>query len=151
MSQHSAHSYRSSRHHPAAKKQRLAGWAAIGVGALGYCILAIRQPAEWPTAVWAALALIAVPLLAGYAAGRASGMDSPPRSRFWKGFWAVGFAMFWYTAISLMYLRTRVAFGGRSEDIFLVGFFVSAVYAVIAGVFGGIGASKLAWMKRVKA
>src|SRR5213078_2802683 len=123
---------------------RFAGWAAFGICLLGYSILSCQQPADWPMALWVLFAFILLPLLAGYASGRTQGAEPAGRSHFWTAARPTAFAMFWYTAFNLMYLRTRVSSGGRSEDIFLVGFFVSAVYGTIAGLVGGLAASNVA-------
>ena len=65
------------------------------------------------------------------------------RTRFWAGFRAGSLAMFGYTAISLMVLRTHIGSGADSVSIFVVGLFVSTVYALIAGIIAGIAGAKL--------
>ena len=126
----------------ARKRGKLAVWAGFGVAGLGYLILSIRQPADWPAMIWGSIAFGVVPVLAGLVAGLLS-VASPSKARFSAGMKSTSLAMLAYTAISLMVLRFRVASGADSTQIFLVGCFVTMTYSLCAGLVAGFAAARL--------
>jgi hypothetical protein len=127
----------------AKKKGKLGVWAGFGIGVMGYLILSIRQPPDWPQTLWALLAFGVVPILAGLTTGRISRAAGNARSRFWAGLKSGFISMFLYSGISLIVLRTRIASGADSMQILTVGLFVTFVYAILAGCVAGAASSKL--------
>ncbi len=128
-----------------AKRARLSGWGGFGIGGLGYLFLSLQQPVAWTMPLWCGLAFLAIPAIAGYAMGRWQGQGQSPQSRFWSALFSVGWAMCFYTAISLMSLRWQIGLAGQGGAVLVAGTFVSAAYALVAGTVAGVVSAKLAW------
>jgi hypothetical protein len=127
---------------------RSARWsvlAGLGAGILGYGILSFQQPPGWTVPVWAVLAFLVVPGMAGWATGRLLGRDRLPRDRFRAGVSAGGLAMALYTAITLIVLQQRIHTEIGSGQTFLVGCLVTLVYAALAGVVAGLVSARVTW------
>lgn len=128
---------------------RWSGPTAFWVAAGCYLVISFAGPRGWTLPVWAALAFGFTPLLAGWLAGRVAGAAFGPVRRFFVAMKAVGMAMFLYTGISLIVLRSRIT-GGAEPDVhralqtFLAGLVVAAVYGIAAGLVAGAASAFLA-------
>jgi hypothetical protein len=128
------------------KKSGKASWIGPLVAIAGYLVLSFRQPPGWTLPLWAILAFVVVPGLTGYAVGKLLGPETAPGARFRSAMWGAGFAMFFYTAISLILLRVRIDSDGGSTVV-QVGFFVTCLYTLLAGTVAGFVSAKLVWRK----
>ena len=124
--------------------------AAGAFGSLYYLALSIQQPAQWTVPVWVLLAFLLGPALIGLIAGRLQRGEMSPLRRFRGGLQAGVITMFLYTSITLMALHARMGSSGDGGQVFLVGLFVSVIYALIAGVVAGAVSSRLGRAQRAR-
>lgn len=122
---------------------RKSAWGGFAVAGIGYLILSFQQPPAWGIPVWAALAFLLVPAGAGYAASRIQGPGIEGQARFAAAMRGVGWAMFFYTLLSLFVLLLRMGGEGRGAQVGLVIFVLSVVYALLAGGVAGLAAKIL--------
>lgn len=122
-------------------------WIGFGLGCIGYLILSLRQPLGWTIPVWALLAFLVVPICIGLTVGRGMGYDAGPGPRFRGWFRACSLVMFLYTAFNLMIVRYNIG-SGDTGQVFLVGLFVSVIYALLAGLVAGLASGWLAYRNR---
>jgi hypothetical protein len=125
------------------RRARRSRWMGAGVSIAAYAVLSFHQPHEWGQLTWVVLALVVVPGVVGWLIGRAHGPGSPRGLRFRRSLAPAAAPMALYTAIWLMVLRSRIGSGGSSGEVFLVGVFVTAVYAGVAACVAG-GAAAVA-------
>ena len=125
------------------RKQLNRGSVALGVlvASACYLVLAMRKPHEWGLPLWSGLALALVPLLCGAIIGRGMGGDFTRAKRFRTAFYVSGLMMAIYSGISLMIVRSGIDSSASASAVAVVGLFVSAVYAVIAGTIAGIASA----------
>ncbi|MBI5833637.1 MAG: hypothetical protein HZB16_15155 [Armatimonadetes bacterium] len=118
---------------------------ALAVACLGYLVLATRNPRVWGQGLWAALALLAVPAVAGVAAGLVAEARSDFGERLRRAAGGVGWAMGGYALVSMTMVRARMGSGTSSALLTIP--VVAGVLAVAAGLVGGLcaaGVSRLA-------
>jgi hypothetical protein len=116
---------------------------AVAVPFVCYLLLSIAEPPAYGTAVWAGLALLAVPLLTGLAMAKLT----TGFSRAWlfqRSFLVAGSAMGIYTVINLSIVRNRIAEQVDPVAVLTVGVFVTAVYVIVAGAVAGAFSAILA-------
>lgn len=116
---------------------------AVAVPFVCYLLLSVAEPPSYGTLVWAALALLAVPLLTGLAMAKLTNGFS----RGWlfqRSFLLAGFAMAIYTVIHLAAIRNRIAEQADSVAVLAVSAFVTMVYAICAGLVAGLLSAILA-------
>src|SRR5690242_10441516 len=92
------------------------GCIAFLLVCVGYGILSVIQPGEYGRFTWIALAFLMLPALIGAIVGNRAG-DGSTAGLFRQAFWPTGIAMFGYTAINLIVLRSRFSAGGSSGQI----------------------------------
>jgi hypothetical protein len=129
------------------KRSKKTAWIGPLVAIVGYLILATRQPFGWTIPVWTVLAFLVVPGLTGYTVAKLLGPETAPGARFRSAMWGTGFAMFFYTVISLMIVRARIGGDAGSSQAAVVVFFVASIYTVLAGAVAGLVSAKLVWRK----
>ena len=105
---------------------------------LGYLLLSGRQPAGWGEGLWAFLALLLVPALAGLIVNRKQAGDRPSRQAFFAGMKAAGWAMLFYASITLTVLANRIGRADGGGQAFLAGVLVTVVYTLVAGSVAGL-------------
>ena len=108
------------------------------VGIFGYLLLSFQQPAGWGEGLWAALALLLVPALAGLVVHRAQAKDRPLGSAFLAGMKSAGWAMLFYASITLIVLASRLGAADGGEQRLLAGLLVTCIYTLLAGVVAGL-------------
>jgi len=120
---------------------------AFWFAAAGYLLVALQQPRGWGVAVWAVLAFLLVPGLAGLVGGLKVGRVGTRKAHFRQAYWAVAWVMATYAGLNLMILRARFTGSGFGGAL-LVWVFVTAVYATVAGIVAGLGASLITGRSR---
>lgn len=116
-----------------------APWYGFAVAAVLYLIMYIKPPSAWTIPVWAALALIVIPLIAGYATAYFYGFRCDRMERFWVSAKPVGFAMAGYSIIGIMAAFHKIALSPDPDagGHFMAGFLATIVYAAIAFAIAG--------------
>lgn len=115
-----------------------APWWGFAVAVAGYLILSLQQPAGWGEALWAALALLAVPAVSGFVANRAQAGTAPTGGPFFSAARGAGAAMLLYSAITLAVLAQRVGRPDGGTQVLLAGAIVTTVYTMLAGAIAGL-------------
>jgi hypothetical protein len=117
---------------------RLAVWAGFGIACIGYLVLSFQQPAGWGEGVWAALAFLLIPALAGLVMSRIQRGSEPLARAFFSAMKGVGRAMLLYAAITLIVLAHRVGRPDAAAHEFIAAAIVVVVYSVAAGAVAGL-------------
>ena len=113
-------------------------WLAFVVAGVGYLVLSQQQPAGWGVPLWAALAFLLIPALAGLAINRLQSPHRPPKQAFLAGMKGVGWSMFFYSSITLTVLANRVGGAGNVGEEFLAGLLTAIVFTLLAGCAAGL-------------
>jgi hypothetical protein len=121
-------------------KIRKSFWVGLLISSMGYIILSFRLPVTWSIPVWAVLAFGLIPLISGFLTGAAQGIGTKPRDRFRAASWSTSTPMFFYTLISLIVLRTRIASGPDAGQLLLLVVLLCLFYGACAGVVAGLAA-----------
>lgn len=111
---------------------RARAWQGFALACLGYLILAFQQPTEWGMILWAVLAFLVVPVGAGVFVAFQTA-ESAMRARFFTGLRIGAWAMGIYTGIELCLVHSRIGSNPNTGAVFLVGSFVTLIYALLAG------------------
>lgn len=113
-------------------------WLAFAIAGIGYLVLSQQQPAGWGVPLWASLALLLIPALAGLAVNRLQAAQRTARQMFFGGMKGVGWAMFFYSSITLIVLANRVGGAGSGGEEFLAGLLTAIVFTIVAGSVAGL-------------
>lgn len=125
---------------PAVRKQGTGCCLAV----FGYFILSFFSVLAMGSFVWVLLIFLVVPVLTGISTGRLQRSTVGPEGCFWAGMRAAGIPMWFYTAISLMFVHSRVGPSADAFATFVVGVGVATTYALIAGLVSGTTALLIA-------
>ena len=127
------------------KRAARMAWLGPLIAIFAYLVISSRSPQAWTFPLWALLTLGLIPAGIGWLVGREIGPEKKMGQRIRSGYWTVGTAMFLYTIVSLMIIRSHIGIPDASGMVFLVELFVSSAYTIIAGGVAGLVAAHLAW------
>ncbi len=101
---------------------------AFFAAAVLYFFVSFRGITQWTLPVWVILVFVAVPIAAAFAGGRAKTAGARIRASMVSA----GFAMAFYSAMSLMRVHAKLGSAPNAGSTFLVGLCVAIVYGLIA-------------------
>lgn len=108
-------------------KNQTSGCLPFSLAAIAYLFFSFFNRSQVGQGVWVLVALIAIPALAALTVQRGE-----PDYRQRAAFWAVLWAMVFYTTINLIRIRTQIGSGDSGGNL-LTALLVSVVYGCIAG------------------
>jgi hypothetical protein len=111
---------------------------AFTMAVIGYVLLISMPPQKVGLGAWAVPALFLLPAVIGLLMGR----TIPARRGEGAAFWTAACGVFFYSAIGMIVVGSRVASSGTRGQSFFVGLVVSVVFALVAG-FVAAGANAL--------
>lgn len=108
-------------------KNQTSGCLPFSLAAIGYLLFSFFSRSQVGPVVWTLVALIAIPAVAALTLQRGA-----PQYRQSTAFWAVLWAMVFYTIVNLGRIRAHIDSGEAGGNV-LAGFLACAVYGAIAG------------------